>query len=143
MAATPSTKGRGAGMLADNPVITTVAVKDLDAATRFYEGTLGLSRLDRPNPDPTAIYYGSGSSTILVYRSSYAGTNEATYASWVVGDEFDSVVDALGSKGIAFEQYDLPGVTREGDIHVMGGFKAVWFKDPDGNILNVTNESAM
>jgi catechol 2,3-dioxygenase-like lactoylglutathione lyase family enzyme len=129
-------------MLGDSPVMATVAVKDLDAARRFYEGTLGLSRSDRSNPDPTAIYYRSGSSTILVYQSSFAGTNEATYASWPVGDDFDSVLDDLKSKGVTFEQYDIPGITREGDVHVMGDFKAAWFKDPDGNILNVSNESA-
>jgi hypothetical protein len=29
----------------------------------------------------------------------------------------------------------MPGLTREGDIHVASDFKAAWFKDPDGNIL--------
>jgi hypothetical protein len=35
----------------------------------------------------------------------------------------------------------LPETTREGDVHVMGEFKAVWFKDPDGNILNLVNQA--
>jgi hypothetical protein len=38
-------------------------------------------------------------------------------------------------KGVAFEHYDFPGVTREGDVHVMGPMKSAWFKDPDGNII--------
>ena len=38
--------------------------------------------------------------------------------------------------------HDLPGTTREGDVHTMGGrMKSAWFKDPDGNILNVGNQS--
>ena len=132
-------------MLSGSPVIATVAVKDIEAATRFYEGTLGLSRLDLPNPDdPTNILYGSGDTAILVYQSSYAGTNQATYASWAVGDDIDSVVDDLRSKGVTFERYeDIPGATLEGDVHVIDGFKAAWFKDPDGNILNLTNQSGM
>jgi catechol 2,3-dioxygenase-like lactoylglutathione lyase family enzyme len=131
-------------MLGDSPAIATIAVKDIDSASRFYEGTLGLSRLDVPNPDPTAVLYRVGGSALLVYQSTYAGTNQATYASWAVGDDVEGVVDGLKSKGVTFEQYDdLPGVTREGDLHVIAGFKAAWFKDPDGNILNITNQSAM
>jgi hypothetical protein len=33
----------------------------------------------------------------------------------------------------------MPDVTREGDIHVAGNMKVAWFKDPDGNILNIIN----
>jgi catechol 2,3-dioxygenase-like lactoylglutathione lyase family enzyme len=129
-------------MLGSNAVIATIAVKDIDAAARFYEGTLGLTKADLPNPDPSAIMYRSGESLILVYQSSYAGTNQATYASWAVGDEIESVIDDLRSKGVAFEQYDnLPGVTREGDVHLIDGLKSAWFKDPDGNILNLVNQA--
>jgi len=128
-------------MLASTPVIATIAVKDIDAAAKFYEETLGLRRSDRPSPDPTAVVYQSGNTGILVYQSQFAGTNQATYASWGVGDELDSVIDDLRSKGVSFEQYDIPGVTREGDVHVMNGLRAAWFKDPDGNILNISNES--
>jgi hypothetical protein len=39
---------------------------------------------------------------------------------------------------VEFEHYDMPGVELQGDIHVMGPLKAVWFQDPDGNILNIT-----
>ena len=92
--------------------------------------------------DAGAVLYRSGSSAVLVYESAYAGTNQATAASWAVGDEFDSIVQSLRDKGVTFEQYDdLPGTTREGDIHSIGDMKAVWFKDPDGNILNLGNQS--
>jgi len=127
-------------MLESKDVIATIAVKDLEAASKFYEGTLGLSRMG-PSPDPTAITYQSGRSGVLVYQSQYAGTNQATSASWAVGDDLDAVVDDLRSKGVKFEQYDLPGLTREGDVHVMGELRAVWFKDPDGNILNLVNQA--
>ena len=77
---------------------------------------------------------------MLVYPSEYAGTNQATAASWAVGDDFDAIVQDLRAKGVTFEHYDdLPETTREGDVHVMDAYKAVWFKDPDGNILNLFN----
>jgi hypothetical protein len=45
------------------------------------------------------------------------------------------VVEDLRAKGVTFEQYDIPGTTRDGDIHVIGDMRGVWFKDPDGNII--------
>ncbi len=45
----------------------------------------------------------------------------------------------LQSKGVTFEHYDMPGRELEGDIHVVAGIKVAWFKDPDGNILNLVS----
>ena len=124
-------------MLADQNALATIAVKDLDAARKFYEGTL---RLKKSGPDdPEFSTYRSGDSALMVYRSQYAGTNKATAATWQVGDALDEVVRTLKSAGIAFEHYDMPDARREGDVHVFGDFKAAWFKDPDGNILHVNN----
>ena len=112
---------------------------DLAAAREFYENTLGLEAVQE---SPGAIVYKSGSSAVLVYPSAFAGTNQATAASWAVGDDFDAIVQDLEAKGVSFEHYDdLPDTTRDGDVHVIGEFKAVWFKDPDGNILNLINQA--
>jgi len=56
-----------------------------------------------------------------------------------VGDDIVRLVAALGARGVRFEHYDMPGTKLEGDLHVMGGMKVAWFKDPDGNILNLIN----
>jgi catechol 2,3-dioxygenase-like lactoylglutathione lyase family enzyme len=127
-------------MLGDKPVAATLAVKEMDRARSFYEGVLGLKQVQEM---PGAVVYLSGGSGVLVYESEYAGTNEATGASWAAGDDFDAVVDDLRQKGVTFEHYDdLPDTVREGDVHIFGGeFKGVWFKDPDGNILSVGNAS--
>jgi hypothetical protein len=76
---------------------------------------------------------------INVYRSKYAGTNQATALTWVVGDDVESAVKALKAKGISFEHYDMPDMTLEGDVHIGGNMKVAWFKDPDGNILNIVS----
>jgi hypothetical protein len=81
----------------------------------------------------------SGDTLVNVYRSQFAGTNKATAVTWVVGDEIDAIVKKLKGKGIAFEHYDMPGITRDGDIHRGDGMKVAWFKDPDGNILNLVS----
>jgi hypothetical protein len=85
------------------------------------------------------IVFRSGNSTINVYRSQYAGTNKATALTWAVGDDVEGVVRALKAKGVTFEHYDMPGMTREGEVHVGGNMKVAWFKDPDGNILNIVS----
>ena len=58
---------------------------------------------------------------------------------WVVGDDIEGVVGALKAKGITFEHYDMPEIKREGDLHIAGDMRVAWFKDPDGNILNIVN----
>ena len=129
-------------MLGNKPAAATLPVSDMQRARDFYENTLGLSQIEDGPPDPSAVVYRSGSSAVLVYQSGYAGTNQATAASWAVGDDFDAIVRSLKDKGVTFERYDdLPGTTRDGDVHVMGELEAVWFKDPDGNILNVVNQA--
>ena len=124
-------------MLGDKNAGATLAVSDLDRARDFYGNTLGLTAIQ---DDPGGVLYKSGESVVLVYPSEFAGTNKATAASWAVGDDFDAIVQELSAKGTNFEHYDdLPDTTRDGDVHTSGDFKAVWFKDPDGNILNLVN----
>jgi catechol-2,3-dioxygenase len=119
-------------MLGGKAAAATIAVRDLKAAKKFYEGTLGLKQTEAQEPE--AVTYQSGSSSILVYRSQYAGSNKATAATWDVGNDIEKVVQALKAKGVTFEHYDMPGMTLKGDVHVADKMKAAWFKDPDGNI---------
>jgi catechol 2,3-dioxygenase-like lactoylglutathione lyase family enzyme len=120
-------------MLANKDAIATVAVSNLPAATKFYEGTLGLQRAPGTQPEPPV--YQAGKFRLLVYQSKYAGTNQATAVTWEVGEDIEQTVQELKTKGVTFEHYDrLPEMTRMGDLHVSGRLKAAWFKDPDGNI---------
>ncbi len=119
-------------MLSGKEAMATIAVRDLNAAKRFYEGTLGLKLTDQQESE--AVTYQAGSSKILVYRSQYAGSNKATAATWLIGKDMEKVVQALRGKGVTFEHYNMPGLTLKGDIHEGGGMKAAWFKDPEGNI---------
>ncbi|WP_338760767.1 VOC family protein [Massilia sp. METH4] len=126
-------------MLANTEAMATIAVRDLAAARTFYGDTLGLQEsATGGDAEGEVLSYLSGSSRIMVYRSQYAGTNEATSATWATGDEIEEIVAALKAKGVAFEHYEMPGLRLEGDIHVGNGMKVAWFKDPDGNILSIT-----
>jgi catechol 2,3-dioxygenase-like lactoylglutathione lyase family enzyme len=123
-------------MLSDANAMATLAVKDLRAAAKFYEDTLGLSRAGSEGDE--VVIFESGDSKINVYQSSFAGSNQATALTWVVDDVEDTVRTLVG-KGVKFEHYDLPDTKRAGDIHVSGDVKVAWFKDPDGNILSIVN----
>lgn len=124
-------------MLGDKDAAANIAVKDLEVAKRFYGETLGLTQVGSEGDE--LIVYRSGNSMINVYRSKYAGTNQATALTWVVGEGVEGVVEALKAKGISFEHYDMPEIRREGDVHIGGNMKVAWFKDPDGNILNIVS----
>lgn len=124
-------------MLGTKDATVTLAVKDVSKARKFYEDTLGLKRVDG---DADWVAYKSGNSTIMVYESEYAGTNRATAVTWPVGDELESIVQDLKSKGVKFEHYDLPDTTRKGDVHIAGDIRLAWFKDPDGNIHGIASQ---
>jgi catechol-2,3-dioxygenase len=125
-------------MLGSKDAVATLAVKNAKTAGKFYQGILGLKQT---GAGEGWITYQSGNSPVLVYESQYAGTNKATAVGWVVGDELEEIVKALKVKGVTFEHYDnLPGTTRKGDVHVAENIKLAWFKDPDGNILNIASQ---
>ena len=44
-----------------------------------------------------------------------------------------------GEVAVVVSDYDMPDMTRKGDVHVAGDMKVAWFKDPDGNILNIAS----
>src|SRR5688500_15144784 len=98
-------------MLKDAQVMATVAVRDIARARTFYEGKLGLQVEEPAEPQMTA--YRSGGSTLLLYESQYAGTNQATAATWNIAGGLEQLVAALQAKGVTFEHYDLPDTVRE------------------------------
>jgi catechol 2,3-dioxygenase-like lactoylglutathione lyase family enzyme len=121
-------------MLGSKDAIATVAVKDLPAAREFYQKILGLSVVATQGEE--VVTFGSGKTLLNVYRSEFAGTNKATAAMWDVGD-VDAVAHELKQRGVAFERYDMPGLTLDGDVYSGEGMKVAWFKDLDGNILSI------
>ena len=105
--------------------MATVAVRDVEAARAFYEGKLGLERVE--TEEEGAPTYTAGGAELLVYASEYAGTNCATSVTWIVGDACRGLVKTLAGRGVVFEHYDMPGLTLEGDVHVAGGVALAWF----------------
>lgn len=120
-----------------NPVAT-LATADLSRARKFYEETLGLPVDDAEGPG--GVFYRCGQGKIFVYESSFAGTNQATAVTFIAEDpaKFDTEVEALRSKGVSFLTFDYEGMEWDGDVAKADQMRAVWFTDPDGNILNLS-----
>jgi catechol 2,3-dioxygenase-like lactoylglutathione lyase family enzyme len=111
-----------------------IAVRDLDRARRFYAETLGLETNEAMGGEILEVR--SGDTLINVYRSEFAGTNQATALTFDV-DDIESEVRELKERGVFFQHYDMPGLEQRGDLYVGEGMKTAWFKDPDGNILSL------
>ncbi len=120
-----------------------IAVTDMERASSFYEGKLGLSAA-RTDADGSKVYTSGGQESLVVYPSpDHAGTSTATLVAWHV-DDVEQTVDELTANGVTFEQYE--GVLESGFDYSTdergvspraGGGKVAWFKDPDGNLFSI------
>lgn len=125
-------------MLRDKSSSAILAVSDIGRATAFYRDTLGLEIETEEMED--VVVFRTGDTSLVVYVSDAAGSNRANAVVWGVGDEVDAIAADRKRKGVTFEHYpDMPDVRLEGDVHVSGAMRMVWFKDPDGNILHLNN----
>ena len=125
------------GVLQEKASSAIVAVSDIDRARRFYSHTLGLEIMQDGREG--VLVYNTGATHLVVYPSEFAGTNKANAAVWGCGSDIETITAELRAKGVRFEHYEMEGVTYKDGVHDVGGFKMVWFKDPDGNILHMNS----
>ena len=114
-----------------------VAVSDLARARQFYEQLLGLEVLN-DRLDEGVLIFRTGGTKLIVYQSAEAGSNRANAVVWGVGNDLAAIVHELESQNVRFERYPALG-ELVGNVHKVGRFGLVWFKDPDGNILHLNN----
>ncbi|MEV8624704.1 VOC family protein [Streptomyces sp. NPDC051079] len=123
-------------MLAESPIAAIIPVNDMARAKRFYSETLGLTLIKESAED---VMYETGGSMIGLYETPYGGQAQHTLASWKVAD-LDAEMKELRSKGVAFEDYDLPGIKTVDGVVESEDMRGAWFKDSEGNILCVLEE---
>jgi len=119
-------------MLSDSPITTMLPVKDMDRARAFYEGCLGL----RPGgfkPDGKFVY-AVGGATLALFPKPEGTKADHTAISFRVSD-IAATIEELKRTGVAFEDYDFPGLKTINHVCVLGAEKAAWFKDTEGNYL--------
>ena len=130
-------------MLKNAEIAAIIPVRNVDAAIRFYEGTLGLTLAERRDdlPENPEAEFTAANGRLSVYQSAAAGRSEHTLAAFRIA-ELEPVVAALRERGVVFEDYDLPGLKTEQGIITAGDSRAAWFKDPDGNIVAIESTVA-
>jgi catechol 2,3-dioxygenase-like lactoylglutathione lyase family enzyme len=128
--------------LAEAGIVAIVPVTDVEAAIRFYGETLGLELQERRDdlPENREAEFRAGQGTLLVYESVGAGKSRATVAGFRVAD-IDATVAELRSRGVAFEDYDMPDLKTENGIVTIGDLRAAWARDPDGNIIAIESRT--
>ena len=120
-------------MLTTFPINGFVRISDPQRSRRFYEETLGLA-FDYENP--YVMVFRSGNSQIIAQIVKEFAPVPATVLGWEVKD-IENVVSALRKSGVVFEKYEGMDQDELGIWKSPAG-KVAWFKDPDGNILSVS-----
>jgi catechol 2,3-dioxygenase-like lactoylglutathione lyase family enzyme len=121
-------------MLSSEKLVAFVPTKDQKQARAFYEGVLGLTFVSE---DTFALVLDANGTKIRVANAPEFKPAQFTILGWMVSD-IQTTVTELQAKGIAFEKFGLSGQDERGIWSAPGGDKVAWFKDPDGNILSVS-----
>jgi catechol 2,3-dioxygenase-like lactoylglutathione lyase family enzyme len=122
-------------MLEQFPVSARAAAIDLARARRWYADKLGLAPAME---DPNGVWYRFGGDTWLyLYQTPSAGTAKNTIAGWSVKG-IEAVMADLRSRGVVFEEYDFGEMKTVDGLLEMGGAKAAWFTDSEGNTYELT-----
>lgn len=123
-------------MLNETQGFSSFAVKDLDAAKRFYGETLGQDVRD--GPMGLMEIHLAGGATVMVYPKEDHAPANFTVLNFAV-DDIDAAVDKLTSAGVTMEQYgreDMPQ-DQKGIARDPNGPAIAWFTDPSGNVIAV------
>jgi predicted enzyme related to lactoylglutathione lyase len=131
---------RKSHMLKNAAIVPYIPVSDVKRARKFYEEKIGLQPKEQYAGG--VIYECGDGSWVFMYQSAGAGTSKASTAFWEV-DDVENEVAELKSRGVVFEEYDMPGIKTVNGIASGGGAKTAWFKDSEGNILAVSQRVAV
>jgi len=121
-------------MLGTTNIIAFVPTQDPEKARAFYEGVLGLRFV---KDDGFALVFDANGIMIRVAKAPEFKPAQFTIPGWQVS-EIENVVRGLQKKGVRFEIF---GFFKQDDLGIWTaptGDKVAWFKDPDGNILSVS-----
>jgi catechol 2,3-dioxygenase-like lactoylglutathione lyase family enzyme len=128
-------------MLDRSDVATRLPAQDLNRARSFYADKLDLEPVaERPG----GLLYRCGRGYFALFESAGAAAGTHTQMGWEVTD-IVAAVALLRSRGVVFEEYDLPGLkTLDGIARIEGNYPGkgtgeygAWFKDSEGNLLGI------
>lgn len=121
--------------LAKQNIIAFITIVDVDKARVFYRDTLGLTPVREDLP--YALVFDANGIMLRLAISKQQANHSGTVLGWDVPD-IRAAIDELLEKGVNFERY---GFLEQDDLGIWtspSGAKVAWFKDPDENLLSLT-----
>jgi catechol 2,3-dioxygenase-like lactoylglutathione lyase family enzyme len=121
-------------MLGSSDLVAFVATADLDRARAFYGETLGLPVVEQ---SPFACVFDAHGTLLRVTPVAEVAAAPYTVLGWTVPD-IVATVRALAEAGVALTRYDGIDQDELGVWRTPSGARVAWFRDPDANVLSVT-----
>ncbi|MEI9941002.1 MAG: VOC family protein [Pseudomonadota bacterium] len=121
-------------MLGKQTLVAFVATADAARARAFYEDTLGLSLV---SDDPYALVFDANGTTIRLQKVEGLQPQPFTALGWTV-DDLNAIVAGLKQKNVTCERFPGMNQDAQGVWASPSGARVAWFKDPDGNVLSLT-----
>lgn len=111
-----------------------VATSKTDESRKFYQHVLGLTLIE---DQPFALVFDSGGHQFRVQKVETVVPQPYTSAGWEV-DDIAETVKELTEKGVRMERYTFLQQDESGILTTPDGARIAWFKDPDDNVLSIT-----
>jgi catechol 2,3-dioxygenase-like lactoylglutathione lyase family enzyme len=137
----PARGERSDEMLKNGRVATRLPAQNLERAKAFYEEKLGLDPVEEREG---GLRYVCAAGEFALFESAGAASGDHTQMGWEVED-IEATVRELRARGVAFEEYDRPGLrTVDGIAEIEGNYpskgtgeRGAWFRDSEGNMLGI------
>ena len=125
-------------MLSNASLVAFIATADPAKARAFYESTLGLRCV---SDDEYAVVFDANGTTLRIAKVQTVSPAPYTVLGWQV-DDIERSARQLTAAGVSFERYD--GMPQDAlGIWTTPGGRIAWFRDPDGNLLSVSQSSSL
>jgi len=123
-------------MLGSHKLVAFAPTRNSASAKAFYKDVLGLRLVSE---DQFALVFDANGTMLRVTQAPEFKPHPFTILGWQTAD-IEKTVAELASKGVHFEHFKLPGQNERG-IWTTPGARVAWFKDPDGNLLSISQHS--
>jgi catechol 2,3-dioxygenase-like lactoylglutathione lyase family enzyme len=121
-------------MLTDCAIMAFLATKSADRAREFYQSILGLELIA---DEPWALVFDAHGTMLRIQKVEHLKPHTFTSLGWTVPD-ITGIVRKLIGKGVEFVRYDFLPQDEFGIWKSPSGARVAWFRDPDGNLLSLT-----
>jgi catechol 2,3-dioxygenase-like lactoylglutathione lyase family enzyme len=121
-------------MLDEKRLVAFVATTDGKRAQQFYGATLGLKIV---RDDPYVLVVEANGAPLRILKVGSLQPQGFTVLGWEVAN-IEATVDGLSARGVTFERYEGMDQDERAIWRAPSGARVAWFKDPDGNVLSLT-----